>query len=140
MDYYKTEADYITAFQELVQKIPPDGFLVYNAEDKNCQSISDSCPGKTIPVHAADAKELNLKVPGSFNQLNAAHALQAAEQITQNLSEVRKGLESFSGTARRMEMKGEKKGILIVDDYGHHPTEIRLTLKSAQRSPPSAPA
>ncbi len=134
VDYYKSQEDYIAAYQELVTKIPEDGFLVYNEDDENCKLISKSCKGKTIPVSASTSKKLNLKVPGQFNQLNAAHALKAAKQVTENTELTRQGLESFTGTARRLEMKGEKDGVLVMDDYGHHPTEVRVTLKALKEA------
>jgi UDP-N-acetylmuramate--alanine ligase len=134
IDYYKSQEDYIAAYKELVAKIPASGFLVYNADDEHCKLISESCKGKKIPVAAATSEKLTLKVPGEFNQLNAAHALKAAEQTTENMEGLHKGLEEFSGTARRMEMKGEKGGVLVIDDYGHHPTEVRATLKALKET------
>ncbi|MFH0837807.1 MAG: cyanophycin synthetase [Patescibacteria group bacterium] len=134
VDYYKNEEDYVAAFQELVAKIPEEGFLVYNADDENCRLISESCKGKKFPITMKAAEKLTLKVPGEFNQLNAAHALKAAEQVTENTDGVRQGLENFTGTARRMEVKGEKNGVLLMDDYGHHPTEVRATLKALKEA------
>ncbi len=136
VDYYKSEADYLSAYQELVSKIPEDGFLVYNEEDENCRLISESYKGKKLPVASAASKNLSLNVPGEFNQMNAAHALEAAKQITKNMHGVRNGLQNFSGTARRLEKKGEKNGALIMDDYGHHPTEVRATLKALKEANP----
>lgn len=134
VDYYKSQKDYIAAYQELVTKIPEDGFLVYNEDDENCKLISESCKGKKLPVSAATSEKLNLKIPGEFNQTNAAHALKAAKQVTGNTELARQGLESFTGTARRMEVKGEKDGVLVMDDYGHHPTEVRVTLKALKKA------
>ena len=130
IDYYKDEDDYLSAYSELIGKIPEDGFLIYNAEDKNCQKISDACNGRKIAVKAEAGKELKLSVPGEFNQLNAAHALKAANEVTDKLQAVTKGLEAFKGTSRRMEIKGERNGALLIDDYGHHPTEVKATLKA----------
>lgn len=137
VDYYRSEADYISAFRELVTKIPKDGFLVYNDDDKNCQMISQSCKGAVIPVSSATIEKLILKVPGQFNQMNANQALKAAEQVTENLSAAKQGLENFAGTARRMEVKGEKDGVLVMDDYGHHPTEVRATLEALKQAHPN---
>ncbi len=134
VDYYKSQEDYIAAYQELITKIPEDGFLVYNEDDENCKLISKSCRGKNIPVSAANSEKLSLKVPGEFNQLNAAHALKTAEQVTKNMDSARRGLENFTGTARRMETKGEKNGVLVMDDYGHHPTEVKATLKALKEA------
>lgn len=134
VDYYKSQEDYISAYKELVARIPASGFLVYNEDDEHCQLISQSCKGKRVPVSAATSEKLSLKVPGEFNQLNAAHALKATKQVTENVDKARQGLEDFTGTARRMEMKGEKNGILVMDDYGHHPTEVKVTLKAIKEA------
>ncbi len=134
VDYYKSQEDYIAAYRELVTKIPEDGFLIYNEDDENCKLISEICQGKKIPVSAASSEKLSLNVPGDFNQLNAAHAMKAVKKISDNTELARKGLESFTGTARRMETKGEKEAVLVMDDYGHHPTEVRATLKALKEA------
>ncbi len=134
IDYYKNEADYLSAYHDLVTKIPEDGFLVYNANDKNCREISQACKGKKIGIKPSDGETLELSVPGQFNQLNAAHALEAAKQVTENGDKAKEGIEAFTGTARRMEMKGEKDGVMLIDDYGHHPTEVKATLKALKEA------
>jgi UDP-N-acetylmuramate--alanine ligase len=134
IDYYKSQDDYISAYQDLVKKIPKNGFLVFNEDDSNCQLISEFCEGQTIPVSEATREKITLQIPGDFNQLNAAHALKAAKQITDNGTLARKGLEEFSGTSRRMEIKGKKNDILVMDDYGHHPTEVKATLKALKEA------
>lgn len=143
VDYYKDEEDYVAAFGELVSKIPEDGFLIYNAEDANCIKVSQFCKGEIIGVTMSDAKSITLKIPGEFNKLNAAHALKAAGQISQESGKISQdsakllqGLANFSGTARRMEIKGEKNGIKVIDDYGHHPTEVRATLGALKEAYP----
>ncbi|MBU0706029.1 UDP-N-acetylmuramate--L-alanine ligase [Patescibacteria group bacterium] len=137
VDYYKDEEDYVAAYKELVAKIPEDGFLVYNENDKNCQTVSNDCKGEKISVPFPVSKvseKLKLKVAGEFNELNANMALIAAMRVTMRTDLIRQGLEKFSGTARRMEVKGELNGVLVVDDYGHHPTEIRVTLKALRQT------
>lgn len=136
IDYYKDEEDYLSAYRELVSKIPEEGFLVYNAEDENCRKVSESCRGQKIGIKAESGKDLKLKVPGAFNRMNAAHALAAAVKVTENESSAKAGVEAFSGTARRMELKGEKNGVLLIDDYGHHPTEVKATLKALKETYP----
>lgn len=135
-DYYKNEGDYVSAFKELVEKIPKNGFLVFNKSDKNCQSLSKMCKGEKLPV-SLPGEELKLKVAGDFNQLNANLAFAAALQVTDQTHLIREALENFSGTARRMEVKGEKNGVLVIDDYGHHPTEIRVTLAALKKTHPN---
>lgn len=136
VDYYKDEDDYASAFWELVSKIPKDGFLIYNADDKNCRKISEICRGKIIPVTIKEAGKIKLQVPGGFNRFNALHAKRAALQIGAKETAVNRALKNFAGTARRMEVKGEKGDILVMDDYGHHPTEVRATLGALKEAYP----
>ncbi len=75
---------------------------------------------------------VTLQVPGVHNALNALGALAVADKLGLNLSEAAMALGDFRGTARRFEMRGEASGVLIVDDYAHHPTEIRSTLAAAR--------
>ncbi len=76
--------------------------------------------------------QINLQVPGAHNALNALGALAVADQLGLNLAEAAMALADFRGTSRRFEVRGEPAGILIVDDYAHHPTEIRSTLAAAK--------
>lgn len=137
VDYYKNEEDYRSAFEELAQKIPEDGFLVFNAEDTNCQKIATHFAALSHPVTQENTQHLQLKIPGDFNKLNAAHAQKAAEQVSDNKTAILKGVQNFTGTARRMEVKGEKNGVLVIDDYGHHPTEVRATLRALKEAYPN---
>ena len=134
LDYYKDEEDYVKAYQELVKQIPSDGFLIANMEDENVKKITQSCIGTIIPVRTEDVEklDLNLNIIGEFNQFNATQAYMAAKAVEANLDEVRDALENFNGAWRRLETKGEFNGTLVIDDYGHHPTEIQLTLKAVK--------
>ncbi len=75
---------------------------------------------------------VSLQVPGVHNVLNALAALSVAAVVGIPLQEAGDALGQFTGTGRRFDVRGEKKGILIVDDYAHHPTEIRATLSAAK--------
>lgn len=132
LDYYKNESDYLAAYKELIGMIPSNGFLVANMEDPNVADLSHHCAGRVIPVHESDASSLNLKlnVFGRFNQLNATQAYKAAEAVGGTEDAIRRGLEAFRGTWRRMEHRGKFNGALLIDDYGHHPTELKMTLKA----------
>ena len=76
--------------------------------------------------------ELNLKVPGRHNVANAAATLAIAFHLGFPIDQLFAGLQSFTGARRRFEIKGEVNGVTVVDDYGHHPTEIRVTLEAAR--------
>lgn len=77
--------------------------------------------------------DLNLSVPGFHNLLNALGALAASIEIGAPTQSAIDGLNSFTGARRRFEIKGTVNGITVVDDYGHHPTEIKATLETAKR-------
>jgi UDP-N-acetylmuramate--alanine ligase len=76
-------------------------------------------------------KEVRLAHPGRHNILNALAAIGVALQAGLSLEKCAEGLASFSGVGRRFEFKGEKNGITVIDDYGHHPTEIMATIRTA---------
>ncbi len=76
--------------------------------------------------------EIELRVPGRHNALNALAAFVAGLGLDFPASDLRAGLESFSGTRRRFDFKGQAGGIRVYDDYAHHPTEIEATLRAAR--------
>lgn len=76
--------------------------------------------------------ELDIYVPGKHNVLNAIAAAVAAFFAGASFEQVKGGLAAFKGTGRRFELLGEKRGVTVVDDYAHHPAEIRVTLEAAK--------
>jgi UDP-N-acetylmuramate--alanine ligase len=76
---------------------------------------------------------LTLHVPGRHNLLNALGALAVGLEVGLPFDRIARGLEEFRGAERRFEVRGEPKGILVVDDYGHHPTEIAAVLDAARQ-------
>ncbi len=81
--------------------------------------------------------EVALQIPGRHNVYNALAALVVADIHGLNISKAAEAIGEFSGTSRRFEMRGEVKGITIIDDYAHHPTEIRATLSAARQRYPN---
>jgi UDP-N-acetylmuramate--alanine ligase len=79
---------------------------------------------------------IRLQVPGRHNVLNALAAIQVAECLEIPHEKIQEGLAQFTGTGRRFERLGEPGGVLIVDDYAHHPTEVRATLAAARSAYP----
>jgi len=71
--------------------------------------------------------------------LNALAALAVAHQMSLPVEQASRTLETFCGTGRRFELRGEAQGVTVIDDYGHHPTEIRATLQAAQARYPGRP-
>jgi UDP-N-acetylmuramate--alanine ligase len=88
--------------------------------------FSVSCRGERLG-------EVTLNVPGRFNIANALATIAVARELDMPFDTIRKGLEAFVGVHRRLEIKGKVNGVTVVDDYGHHPTEIRETLAAARQ-------
>jgi len=88
--------------------------------------FSVSCRGERLG-------EVTLNVPGRFNIANALATIAVARELDMPFDAIRKGLEAFVGVHRRLEIKGKVNGVTVVDDYGHHPTEIRETLAAARQ-------
>jgi UDP-N-acetylmuramate--alanine ligase len=80
---------------------------------------------------------VELQVPGTYNVRNALAALTVTQLLNLSLADAARALNQFTGTGRRFEVRGESNGIIIIDDYAHHPTEIRATLAAARTRYPS---
>ena len=78
---------------------------------------------------------LNLNVPGDHNILNSLATVAVCELMGADIEKSARGIEAFKGTHRRFERKGEVNGAIVLDDYAHHPTEIKATLKAAKEFP-----
>ena len=89
-----------------------------------------------IVFDAAPIGELRMQVPGEHNRRNALAALGAGLALGYSFDSLRIGLEAFTGVERRFERKGEVAGVLVIDDYAHHPTEVRATLEAARAAFP----
>ena len=160
VDFFRTPEEVTAVFNKFVSTISPEGFLVYCADDlgsrelgqnnKHCTSVSY---GKTensdlrvdqiklLPMgssarvlwHGRSVGTLDLQVPGEHNLLNAAACLAVGLTLELPVHQLLEGLHSFRGAGRRFELKATEHGIRIIDDYGHHPTEIKVTLEAARR-------
>ncbi len=76
---------------------------------------------------------VELIVPGLFNVYNSLAAVAVGRELDLDFATIKEGLTSFSGVVRRLEVKGKVGNITVVDDYGHHPTEVRATLAAARQ-------
>jgi UDP-N-acetylmuramate--alanine ligase len=81
----------------------------------------------------ADLGQFHLRIPGRHNVLNAMAAAAVAMELEVKPDAIREALASFSGVDRRFQVRGKEHGVTVVDDYGHHPTEIRATLDAARQ-------
>ena len=160
-DCFPTMADYRAAFAEFVSRIQPGGTLLACGDHAESAAliakIPDNCEARTYGLDcAADycAREVrrndrggfsfnvwrsnhlltavDLQVPGEHNASNALAALAAVHLLGLPLEPAAAALHEFSGTGRRFEVLGEENGITVIDDYAHHPTEIRATLAAAR--------
>jgi len=156
LDYYKNIENIVKTFRQAVKKVPRGGFLVANAQDNNVKKILKSAKCKVISfgieegdyyashivqrgeltcfaVKGLERFDLAIKIPGLHNVQNALAATVLALAFQIDCQVIKKALLNFQGAWRRFEIKGEKKGIIVVDDYAHHPTEIKATLKTAKK-------
>ena len=159
MDYYHDMDDVRTCFANFVNKVPFYGSSVLCLDDPNVQAIIpllerrrmtyglsaqadvsahgikyDNSFGSTFDVwRGADViGQLMLRVPGMHNVYNSLAAIAVGFELEVSFEKIAAGLNSFTGAGRRFQTKGEVNDVLIVDDYGHHPTEIRATLAAAK--------
>lgn len=129
LDYYKDIEDIKNAFRELALKVPSDGFVICNPNDKNIYDVIKDTKAKIINYDDFFDKDLKLKIPGVHNKKNAACAQALASIIPIPKDNTLKALSEFEGTWRRFEYKGKLGGgALVYDDYAHHPSEIVATL------------
>ncbi len=154
LDYYKDLEDIENAFVEYAQKIPETGYLIVNEKHKklfknidcNIVTFGDDSnadyypeninlkpfPSYTLMHNGQKFEDIRLKVLGEHNILNSAATAAAALCLGIDSKTVQNGLSNFKGTHRRYEYKGEYNGASIIDDYAHHPSEIKATLKTAK--------
>ncbi|MFH0844825.1 MAG: UDP-N-acetylmuramate--L-alanine ligase [Pseudomonadota bacterium] len=83
-------------------------------------------------IHNESWAHVVVGMPGIHNVLNALAAISVGLELDVDIEDIKRGLKHVGGLARRFQVKGEKKGVLILDDYGHHPTEICATLQTAK--------
>jgi UDP-N-acetylmuramate--alanine ligase len=130
LDYYKDIEDIKSAFHDMVMKVPDDGFIVCNPSDHNIADVIKEAKGKIINYGDYFDSNLKLKIPGIHNKKNAAAAIATGEVCNIEKENARKFVGEFPGTWRRFEFKGQMpNGVLVYDDYAHHPTEITSTLE-----------
>ncbi len=130
LDYYKDIEDIKSAFREMAMKVPTEGFIVCNPEDKNISDVINGVKAKIINWQEFYNSQLKLKIPGIHNKKDAAAAISAAFSIGISKENAETYVCNFPGTWRRFEFKGKlPNGVLVYDDYAHHPLEITSTLQ-----------
>lgn len=158
MDHYHDIAAIRAAFSEFIGKVPFYGAAILCLDDENIQQLLPHVNRRTITYgHSAQADLrisdsaaghmssefqlhwggrnlgcFKLNVPGAHNVLNATAAVAIGLELEIPLETIREALASFAGVDRRFQVRGTSHGITVIDDYGHHPTEIRATLQAAR--------
>lgn len=162
MDFFKDLDDIRHSFRAFAERIPAHGTLIINADIDNYEEITEglSChvltyglANKTADFTADNISydelgrgsfdaikgevtcRFSLNVVGEHNVSNALGCLALASLYGIGADTLQRAFSAFHGTDRRFEYKGEKNGFTIIDDYAHHPTEIRATLTSARNYP-----
>jgi UDP-N-acetylmuramate--alanine ligase len=158
LDHYSGLGEIRRAFAEFVGKVPFYGAAILCLDDENVQQILPAVNRRTITYgwsaqadlrivranasHLASEFQLEyrgqdlgcfqIKIPGAHNVLNATAAIAVGLELEAPLETIREALASFSGVDRRFQIRGTERGVTVIDDYGHHPTEIRATLSAAR--------
>jgi UDP-N-acetylmuramate--alanine ligase len=156
LDAYRDLADIQEAFVGFINKVPFYGAAVLCLDDGPVQDVLPRVERRVVTyglshqahvsardvrlgptgsvytavVHDTAIGEIELAVPGAHNVLNSLAAVAVGLDLDLAFEHVRRGLGEFTGVDRRFQVRGEAGGILVVDDYGHHPTEIRATLET----------
>ena len=89
-------------------------------------------PHTLFPSREECLGEINLNVPGEHNVMNSLAAVTLGLEMGLSFNEIQKGIQSYSGVRRRFEIKGIHNNIMVVDDYAHHPTEVKATIQAAK--------
>lgn len=103
----------------------------YRAKDPAVEGLSTRF---TLVRRGEDLGEVSVRMPGIHNVLNTLAVIAVADELQVPLDVTRRALESFGGVQRRFTIVGEHDGVTVVDDYGHHPAEVQVTLEAAQRA------
>lgn len=162
LDFFKDLNDIRHSFRKFAQLLPSDGTLVISGDIENVDEITHDLPCAIVTYGSSDkfdyyptdivydehgnpsftahlpmGKELKIKlaVPGIHNVYNALAAIAVSTVLNIEDKHIVSGLSHFGGTSRRFEYKGEISGVTIIDDYAHHPTEIKATLTAAKNYP-----
>jgi len=157
LDHFENFSGLTSAFEKFIRNLASQR-LIFCGDDEVLQGLQSRIGGKKFPTYGFNPGcdyrvyvvsagresrfnffykdkllgEVHLPIPGRHNILNAAAAISAALTLGLEFNKVREVLSHFQGAARRFELKGEEKGIKVIEDYGHHPTEIKAVLSTAR--------
>lgn len=154
MDAYRDFTDLQAAFVEFANRVPPAGAAVICLDDPYVKKLKPSITARTITyglgpgadIRAVNVElkgfgsiftvtgsgEVRLSVPGRHNVLNALAAISVGRELGVAWPDMARGLSSFQGVERRFQKRGEANGVTVIEDYGHHPTEIAAAISAAR--------
>ena len=130
----------ITNYEELTHNLPQE-IITYGFDSSFDFYATDvtynekACPAFTVMHHDKKVADIQLSVPGRHNASNALAAVALAVTMGLDTDAIVRGLDAFGGANRRFQYKGIVDGVTVIDDYAHHPTEIRATLSAAENYP-----
>ena len=161
LDHYGSFGNVLDAFIQFVNQVPFYGAALVCLDDEHVQQVLPRIRRRTVTYGVSAQAELRLleiksgpassdlhlrdgdqdlgwfklPVPGHHNVLNATAAIGIALELNVPVEQIRAGLATYGGVDRRMQVRGQEAGVTVMDDYGHHPTEIRATLSAARLGP-----
>ena len=162
MDFFKDLEDIKHSFHLFASQTAPDGLIIINGDMEHTDDILKDLPQKAITfglngdndytatdisfdkegngsyqlvVNGENMGPVSLKVKGRHNIMNSLAAIACARALGLPMKQILTGLLSFGGTHRRFEYKGNIGDVIVIDDYAHHPTEIKATLTAAREYP-----
>jgi len=145
------------SFRRLLNIVPQNGMVLLNGDDPNCVDVARDCLAQILEIgfsancaqqirgvayssggsrFTLGNDEFEVPLVGEFNVRNAAMAISASRFYGISLENIREALARFEGIARRQEVRGEARGVKVIDDFGHHPTAIRETLRALRQRYP----
>jgi len=159
-DIYRDLAHYESSFEKLIALVPSDGTLAVAASYPNSLALARACKGRVVTYCGANGEaidyqpkdvrfgpdgahftvverghpafQVHLPIPGAHNVENALGVIAIARALGLTPAQIAQGLASFSGVRRRQEERGEPNGILVIDDFAHHPTAVRETIAAVK--------
>jgi UDP-N-acetylmuramate: L-alanyl-gamma-D-glutamyl-meso-diaminopimelate ligase len=157
-DIYRDMEAYRAAFAGLMSLLPADGLLVACADDPEVNAVASAAPCRVVTYglgpgaiwsaadiqpgedatrfslirHGSHVGTVTLPLAGRHNVLNTLGVLAAAEALGVDLKKAAGCLTGFAGVARRMQVRGVVDGVTVIDDFAHHPTKVRETVRAAR--------
>ena len=156
-DIFRNLDEIKLSFRRLINIVPQNGMVLLNGDDPNCVEVAQNCLAPLVEVgfspncaqrirdvtyssegshFTLGEEQFELPLIGEFNVRNAAMAISAAKFYQVPNEKIQKALKKFEGIARRQEVRGEARGVKVIDDFGHHPTAITQTMHALRHRYP----